>query len=169
MKKKMAKLIGFVWLGCMLLSGCGGSGVSDHKSSVENGYAFEVNGAKLYMDMDISTVIDTLGEPISYFEEPSCAVQGIAKIYTFAGYELTTYPDGKIDRIACIVLKDDSVATAENIDLSMTKKDVIGVYGKADETTDNSLVYRKDDMKIIFIFEKESVISIEYDSLVLSE
>ncbi len=132
-----------------------------------NGYAFEYQDVVFSMDMDVTDMTDLLGEPNSYFEEPSCAAEGIGKLYTYSGFELETYPDGENDLVACIILKDDSVATQEGVDLSMGREDIVAAYGEADEETDTSLVYRKDGMKLLFVMEGDTIASIEYDSGVL--
>ncbi len=138
------------------------------KDIKETGYVFESNGVKLTVDMNMEGILDRLGEPNSSYEQPSCAAQGIAKIYTYSGFEIETYPDGDADLIACIVLKDDSVATSEGIDLSMTKEDIIAAYGLDYEESETSMVYEKDGTKLCFILDGEDISSIEYDSPVLN-
>ena len=120
------------------------------------------------VDQDMAEIADQLGEPDSYYEEPSCAAQGIAKIYTYPGFEIETYPDGEKDLIACVVLKDDSVATPEGIDLSMTKEDILKAYGSDYEESGNGMVYEKDGTKLCFIMEGDDIASIEYNSPVLN-
>lgn len=132
------------------------------------GYVFESNGTEIVVDMDMSAVADKLGEPVNYYEEPSCAAQGIAKIYTYSGFEIETYPDGDSDLIACVVLKDDSVATPEGVDLSMTKEEIIVAYGSDYEESETSMVYEKNGTKLCFILDGEDIASIEYDSPVLN-
>lgn len=132
------------------------------------GYVFESNGLTFTVDMDMAGILEQLGEPNSSYEQPSCAAQGIAKIYTYSGFEIETYPDGDTDLIACIVLKDDSVATSEGIDLSMTKEDIIAAYGSDYEESETSMVYEKDGTKLCFIFDGDDISSIEYDSPVLN-
>ena len=43
---------------------------------------------------------------MSYFEAPSCAFDGIDKTYTYAGFELLTYPKDDKDYVSSVVLKD---------------------------------------------------------------
>lgn len=142
---------------------------SESAAAVEEakGYSFEVNGVALTPDMDIDTVLDKLGEPVSTFESESCAKQGMAYLYTFADFEIETYPDGDTNRIYYISFLNDNVTTTEGVDLSFSKDAVIEVYGEPTETTDTTLIYKsKDsDSKLKFIFESDdTMISIEYDS-----
>ena len=143
----------------------GGASEADEKGS--KGYVFETGGVEIAVDMDMSTLEDKLGEPVSYFEEPSCAAQGIAKLYTYASYEVDTYPEGDKDLVASIILKDDNVATAEGVDLSMTKADVIEKYGEDYEESEGCMIYAKDGMKLKFILDGENLAAIEYNSSVL--
>lgn len=142
------------------------AGSEDAKAGV--GYVFESNGVELAADMDMSELADKLGEPANYYEEPSCAAQGIAKIYTYPGFEIETYPDGEKDLIARITLKDDSVSTPEGVDLSMTEDDILAAYGADCEETETSMVYEKGGKKLCFILDGEDIASIEYNSPVLN-
>ena len=131
------------------------------------GYYFEASGIRLYPDMDVDTVLASLGE-CTHYEEESCAAQGMAHFYTFADYEINTYPDGNINRIYYILLKTDNVATAEGVDLSMDKEKVISVYGEDYTEDGRKLYYEKGGMRLSFIFNADDTLaSIEYDSIVL--
>lgn len=140
-------------------------GVAADSQTAAGGYQFEVNGVKVAVDMDMDTV--NLGDAKSVFEAPSCAGQGTAYVYDFGSYEIETYPSDDKNLIGFIILKDDTVATAEGIDLSKTKDDIISAYGDGYTETDNGLSYASDDMKLNFIFDGEDIVSIEYVSSVV--
>ncbi len=133
-------------------------------TTTSEGYTFNYNGMDIPVDADVAPIIETLGDANSYFESPSCAAEGIGKLYTYSDFEIQTYPDGDVDRVLYVLLKTDNVATAEGIDLSSSKDEVIGAYGTATEDDGSFLIYEKDGMKLKFIFDGESLISIEYDS-----
>lgn len=133
------------------------------------GYAFEANGVTMKVDMDMADISGELGEPASTFEEPSCAAQGTAYIYTYPGFQITTYPDGDKNLIGYITLKDDTVATPEGIDLSKSKEDVIAAYGDDYTGDERQLSYQKGNMTLNFIFEGDSIASIEYASSVMTQ
>lgn len=143
------------------------AGEEGSSTSDARGYVFKADGVEIAVDMDMSTIEEKLGEPLSYFEEPSCAAQGIAKLYTYSSYEIDTYPDGDKDLVASIILKDDNVATPEGVDLSMTRADVVEAYGEDYEEAEGCIIYTKDGMKLKFILDGENLASIEYDSSVL--
>lgn len=142
--------------------------VSEAEHPSETGYVFVVGGVSIAADMDMAPIAEQLGEPDGYFEQPSCAAQGTARIYTYPGFEIQTYPDGARDLIACIILKDDSVSTQEGGDLSMTKSDIMDVYGTDCTETDTSLVYEQKGTKLCFIMDGDDIASIEYNSPVLN-
>ena len=129
---------------------------------VKRSNSFVVNGFSLTPNMDASGIKGALGEPLSYFEEPSCASQGTDKYYTYPGYMIQTYDDGEKEVINYITFKDDSVSTKEGIDLSMTKENVIEAYGEDYYETANSISYESGDTKLKFIFEDDLIIAIEY-------
>ncbi len=185
MKKLLVMALCVSMLATIALTGCGSSDKADagaegstqqaaesndtaKEENGEKGYVFEVDGVKVAVDADMAPIAEALGEPASYFEEPSCAAQGIAKLYTYSSFEIDTYPDGDTDLVACIILKDDNVATAEGVDLSMTKADVIEVYGENYVETEGSIAYEKDGMKLCFILDGENIKAIEYNSAVLN-
>lgn len=178
MKKMKKKFLAIMMLSILslstVLSGCSSEDNSkdndkkqesnDKKDKVEKGYLFSNKGIKISVDSDLKPVLEVLGEPQSYFEAPSCATEGIGKVYTYSDFQIDTYPDGEKDLILCITLKTDNVSTAEGIDLSMDKDKIIEVYGSDYEETDISMSYKKDGMKLSFIFEGDSLVSIQYDS-----
>ena len=135
-KRVLALLAACTVTAALVLGGCGqtqttpdsgnttgnqGASADDGRTDsdgVTQGYMFESNGVKIAVDVDMNEIKDSLGEPKSVFEEPSCAAQGTAYLYSYSGYEINTYPDGELNRIAYILLKDDTVATMEGVDLN---------------------------------------------------
>lgn len=128
------------------------------------GYVFNYDGIDIAVDSDVAPIIEKLGEANSYFESPSCAAEGIGKLYTYSDFEIQTYPDGDVDRVLYVLLRTDNVATAEGIDLSSTREDIVEAYGQATEEATGSMKYEKDGMTLVFLFDGDSLISIEYDS-----
>ena len=173
------KLLSLAIISVMALSlvACGGSDTkviesdssisSDTASSDSNtstGYVFSYNGIDMPVDSDVAPIIEALGDPDEYFESPSCAADGIGKLYTYSDFQIQTYPDGDQDLILYVLLRTDNVATAEGIDLSSSKDDIIAAYGEATTESSSALQYEKDGMTLQFLFDGDSLISIEYDS-----
>lgn len=173
-----------------LLTGCGGDDVkvieggpdaentkqesnesSDESVSTvaQSGYVFSYNGVDIAVDADAALVVDALGEPDSYFEAASCAFEGLDKVYTYASFEIETYPQGDKDYISSIVFKDDSVTTKEGICIGDSASKLADAYGSEGAEEVGKIVYEKDGMELCFIVDGDSIVSIEYVSTVLQE
>lgn len=136
------------------------------EAAVSKGYVFVASGVTVEVDADMAPILQALGEPASYFEAASCAFEGLDKIYTYNGFEIDTYPAQDKDLVSAVVLKDDSVTTAEGICIGDSLEKLLEAYGEA--TQDNGMVvYTKDGMKLCFILQDDSIISIEYRSTAL--
>ncbi len=130
------------------------------------GYVFMTGGITVEMDGDMNPILAALGEPVSYFEAASCAFEGLDKTYTYNGFEIDTYPAQDKDLISAVILKDDSVTTAEGICIGDSLEKVQGAYGEG-EQENGMVVYEKDGMKLCFILQEDSIVSIEYRSTAL--
>ena len=146
-----------------VIDGNGGS-TSSTTESASDGYVFSYKNTEIPVDADFAPILESLGKPNSYFESESCAAQGIGKHYTYNDFEIETYPDGDVDRVLYVMLKSDAVSTKEGINTSSSKEDVIAAYGEPTEEVTGSLIYSTSSMKIKFLFNGDSMISIEYDS-----
>lgn len=136
------------------------------EAAVSKGYVFVVSGVTVAVDADMAPILQTLGDPTSYFEAASCAFEGLDKIYTYNGFEIDTYPGQDKDLVSAVILKDDSVATAEGICIGDSMEKLLEAYGEAAQEN-GMLVYEKDGMRLCFILQDDSVISIEYRSTAL--
>lgn len=131
-------------------------------------YYFVANGVTIQVDADMDELLAELGESKSVFEAPSCAGEGVSYLYNYTSFEIETYPaEGGKNLIGYIIFKDDMVATTEGVDLSMSKEDVLRVYGEDYVEDGNKLTYEKGGTKLNFIFEGDDIASIEYVSAVI--
>lgn len=134
-------------------------------SSAATTYKFVYNGISMICDADCASIVAELGDPASYFEEPSCAAEGIGKYYTYSDFEIDTYPDGDNDLIMYIILRTDNVKTPEGIDLSSTKDDVLNAYGNDYTETPGGVMYNDGTTALSFIFDGDGYVSsIQYAS-----
>lgn len=131
------------------------------------GYALIYNGVAIEIDADAAPIVEQLGEPDSYFEAPSCAFEGIDKIYAYGSIELDTYPMEQKDYVSTIVFKDDIITTTEGIGIGDTVEKMESVYGTSWTDADGMAVYEKDGMKLCFILEGDHILSVEYRSTVI--
>lgn len=127
-----------------------------------SGYIFDYKGLQISIGAVSDDITGVLGNPEGYYEAPSCAFDGIEKIYTYANFEIVTYNKDGRDRVASVLLLNDLVETKEGIFLGNSSDDVVGAYGEPAKQTDTSLSYEKDNMKLVFILDNDVVVQIEY-------
>ena len=133
------------------------------------GYVFKVQDLSVAIDTQASTYLDVLGEPVSYYEAPSCAFEALDKFYTYSGYEIDTYSVSDVDYVLAVALLDDTVSTAEGVCIGDAASKVKDVYGAPTTESATSAVYVKDGMKLTFIFKDDAIVSIEYKTMLLDE
>lgn len=177
---KMKKMIGIVLAaGIVMMTACGGRNAADGSSgtvaddhaatATKKGYVFSHQGTTVAVDQNMAEVLKGLGEASSYFEAPSCAFEGMDKVYTYNGFVIDTYPQGDQDFVSAISLTDDVVTTAEGVYNGCSLADVTAAYGTNYTEEGGMVVYRKDGMKLCFIVQDDTVTSIQYLSTVLDE
>lgn len=142
--------------------------VQTNNTSLDD-YVFEYKGVKIAPDMNTNEFLAALGEPLHYYEVKSCAFEGMDKIYTYTSFEISTYPNGANDLVSSIYFKDDTVTTQEGAYLGMAKSDVLALYGSDYTESAGAYVYSKGGMELHFIFDGETLASIEYVTTVLDE
>lgn len=133
----------------------------------DDGYKFIYQGIEIKIDAKAAAIVEQLGEPLSYFEAPSCAFNGIDKMYTYSGFELDTYPDNDCDYVSAVLFKDDSIATPEGVSIGDTIEKMRQVYGEYSSEDQNLAIYPNGNMKLCFVLENGVITSIEYKSTVL--
>ncbi|WBW98594.1 hypothetical protein [Oceanirhabdus sp. W0125-5] len=99
---------------------------------------------------------------MDYFEAPSCAFEGMGKVYTYSGFELHTYEISGVDYVAGVIFLDDSVSTKEGIYLYSKLDEVLEAYGQNYTESNGLYTYKLDKHKISFLVENDEVVSIEY-------
>lgn len=139
------------------------------KKADYKGYAFIYHDIVIAIDAEAKPVLEQIGEADSYFEAASCAFNGLDKMYTYGSFELDTYPADEKDYVSMILLKDDSVATAEGVSIGEPEEKITEVYGEGFAKENGMIVYKKEGMKLCFIVENGTVTSIEYRTAVLDE
>lgn len=139
------------------------------KEAVHKGFVFQYKDVTVSVDENMKPILEKLGDPDSYFEAASCAFEGLDKIYTYSDFEIDTYPQGEEDFVSAIILKNDVVTTAEGIYIGCSRDEVTAAYGTDYSEKGSMVVYEKDGMKLCFLFDNETVASIQYFSTVLDE
>lgn len=139
------------------------NGAVQENDKGEKNYTFKYNDTDIAINMEAENLLQEIGNEQSYFEAPSCAFDGIDKIYTFGGFELHTYPaSDKKDYVSAVIFKDDSVKTEEGIYIGDSKDKVVKAYGEDFKDEDGAYVYDRGEGKLQFIFKNDVVASVEY-------
>ncbi|MBQ5567741.1 MAG: hypothetical protein IIT41_00685 [Oscillospiraceae bacterium] len=180
MKKTIAIILSLVML-AGLISACGGSEehvidntdtdtkTADTGSAKTEGYVFETKGVKVVIDADMAPVLSALGEASSYFEEASCAFEGIDKTYSYSGFEIKTYPSDSGDKIQGVFLTDDRVATSEGLRVGSTKADMESIYGTDYTVKGTEYAFEKGGMQLRVTLKDDVVSLITYASEILDQ
>ena len=128
----------------------------------ETAYVFVYKGVTIATDAPAAPILEALGDPLSSFEAPSCAFEGLDKTYTYPGFELDTYPMDGVDYVSAVILKDDSITTPEGLMIGSPVADIESAYGEPTFTSLNLMVYERGGVRLRFILNGQDVISIEY-------
>ena len=131
------------------------------------GYVYVNSGATFEIDAPAAAPLEKVGEPLSYFEASSCAFGEQDKVRTYPGFRIDTYQIDGVDYIMDVVLTDDTVLTSEGIRVGDSTDAMITAYGDPLEQTDSYALYKKDDMKLVFLTDGGRITTIEYLSLKL--
>lgn len=125
-------------------------------------YSFFTGEVEIFPGDEMSVILDALGEWNSYDESPSCAFEGLDKVYRYSGFEIQTYPEGDKDYVYMITLTNDMVQTLEGISIGDAKADVIAKYGDGYTAVGENIQYKGDNCTLQFIFRDGKVSSIKY-------
>ena len=126
-------------------------------------FTFETQGAVIYMDQNMADVLTLLGEPIGVFEAPSCAFDGIDRIFRFPGIQIHTYPVDDDDFVHTISIRDDSVATQGGIFLGSSFADVVAAYGDDYDQDFGMFMFTRGRTTLSFFIEDDMVTGITYE------
>ena len=148
-----------------------GNGTNDGAAGAGNaaaqadGFAFVSDGVVISMNQDTAEFLDKLGEPLNYAESPSCAFEGLDKIYTYDSFDLYTYPDGDHDFVNSIYFTSDKARTPLGIGLGSSVDEMEAAYGTDYEEEFEVYTYTKDKTKLAFLTTDGVIDSIEYTAI----
>lgn len=159
------KKISILLLAAVMLVSLLGCDSSDATPRQDN-FTFTYNGTQIMLNADAAPIVDALGEPKSYTEEPSCAFDGMDKTYYYGSFYLSTYPlDGK-DYVYSIWFVDDSVATEEGIRIGNTQAEVEAACGIDCSNGSNAYTQTKENSRLTIILTGGLVSSIQYEVVI---
>lgn len=130
------------------------------QASVLKDVVFTSNGVELIPGAPFDPSL--LPQPDSVYEVPSCAIVGTDKLYNYGSFELTAFDDGTGEVIYSILLLDPNITTNEGLGLGDDAALVTELYGDSYIQEGNARVYPIINGSLYIIFQKDSVVSIEY-------
>lgn len=126
-------------------------------------YTFETDaGVEISMDQDASEVLEQLGKAESYYEAQSSSHQGKEKVFTYDGFELSTYPSGGSDYVKSIWFLNEETVTPEGIHIGSTIDEMKEAYGDDYTEENGKYQYVSDEGILAFYTKKGAVSGIEY-------
>jgi len=139
----------------------------DEEPSTPPVFFFKIDDVVVDLNEDITFVLDRAGEPIGVLELPSCAFEGMDRVFRYPGADLYTYPNGDKDFVYTIVFYDDSVRTAEGrIRLGSSLQDVLEAYGNDYELDSDMYTFTRGLTVLEFLIVDNMVMGITYRFLV---
>ena len=175
MKKIFALILALTMV--LALAACGGETAPETTAPVSGGevapvtpdassWKYTVRGVDILMHAPAASVLEALGEPVSYTEEASCAFSGLDKTYYYGGFYLQTYPMGDSDYVFSLWLVDDSSTTPEGIYIGASQAEVEAAYGTEGFNGSNAYVMTGTTSTLTIILDGGVVTSIQYDAVV---
>jgi hypothetical protein len=126
------------------------------------GFTLEYSGFVIYMDQDMTDVINALGEPLGIFEAPSCAFDGIDRIFSYPGIQIHTYPEDDEDFVHTLSIRDDSISIYGGIFLGSTWDSVKFVFGNDYAQDFDMFTYTRGQTTLAFLVENDIITAITF-------
>lgn len=159
----MKRYLSIFLLVIMCLAGCKANSSTENTTTAQNNTssddaetkdtaAYVVEGVSIVPGKDFADANAALGEPAQYVEAASCYFDGMDKVFTYNGFEITTYPVGDKDYVQDICMSSDEYKTEEGITIGSTLDEVIQAYGDDYELTGKMYRYFYTDNTYMYFF-----------------
>lgn len=147
-------------LACTVLLACLGQG----SLLTSWAYAFHTGEIEISMNQDASEVLSVLGKAENFYEAQSCKHQGKERVFTYEGFELSTYPSGDADYVKSIWFLGEETQTPEGIHIGSSIEEMVEAYGEDYAEKQGRYSYTSEEEKVVLTFyTKKGLISgIEY-------
>lgn len=153
----------FIVVSLILLVGCSKSETPSTEETAA--FPFVYDGMTIQTGSKAAPVTDALDasdKRLNYFEAPSCAFEGVDKIFYYTGFEIYTYPVDGVDYISSISLVDDSVSTKKGIYLGVGLDKIVEAYGNDYVQELGQYTYTQGKYSLSFLIEEDVVVAITY-------
>lgn len=179
--KKIIVLLIAAFIILPVLSGCGeskdtsssqaNSSESTVSSAGENSaaadiYYFKQKDVEIRMAAPAASILSALGDPLDFFEQPSCAFQGMDKFYNYSSYEISTYQIDGVDYIYTVNFLDDGVSTPEGICIGSAFNKVTEAYGNDYKEQNGFYTYTSGKTDLQIVVKDNVVTGITYTAVV---
>lgn len=151
----MKKLIIIILI--LFLTGCGQT-----KKQQPDEYYLTYNDTDIRLNTLFSNTYSTIGEYIYNRLEDSYYLDDTVNVYEYSDFEIETYYDNNVEKIAAIKLNSEYIQTTESVRINDSKEKMINVYGKNYEIQGNNYIYKLKDTSLSFTLENDIIISIRY-------
>ena len=125
-------------------------------------YAFTTGGIEISMNQDASEVLTELGRAENFYEAQSCKHQGKEKVFTYKGFELSTYPSGNVDYVKSIWFLSEETNTPEGIHIGSSIEEMVEAYGEEYTEEQGRYSYTSEKSILTFYTKKGLISGIEY-------
>ena len=140
-----------------------GDSANNDNAQTPPAFSFKIGDVIIDLDENINDIIRIAGEPIADFEMPSCAFDGMDRVFRYPGADLYTYPMGDDDFVYTIVFFDHTARTAEgNIHLGSSLQAVLDAYGDDYEYETGMFSFIRGLTVLEFMTSDDTVIGISY-------
>ena len=136
---------------------------SNQGEAAQDTYVFSFNGTSATVNDAADAKIEGFGSDFKYTETPSCAFQGMDKVYTYNSFLVRTYPKDDVDYILSIEFKDDTITTPEGIYIGSSEDDVRSKYGEPTVEGTGGISYTKGNCELAFVLKDGKVAGISYN------
>lgn len=150
----MKKLI--ILLTILLFTGC-----QNNKNNLEE-YYFTYNDNDIKLNTIFNNTYSIIGEYNYNRLEDSFYYDDQSNVYEYNDFEIETYFDNNIEKIAAITLTSEYIQTTESVRIYDSKEKMINVYGKNYEQKGNTYIYKLKNTNLSFTIEDDIIISIRY-------
>lgn len=140
----------------------GGTQQTDTTSTSPIGYTFTYKNVQMWIGMDATDAIATLGEAKDRAVTESCAFSGHDIIYDYQSVKISTNDENGYEMVYNIELVDDMAQTEKGIKLGATGDAVKTAYGEPTTENPGGYIYSKDGMELRFLLTDGMVTSIQY-------
>ena len=126
-------------------------------------FYLELREGNIFLDSEIETAIEILGDPVNIHETPSCAFDGFDRIFTFDDFYIHTYPVDDKNFIQIIRFRTDNRTTIEGFRLGDNFDKVTDTLGDDYVRDFNLITFTIEDTSLVFSLQDNIIMDMMYE------